>query len=92
VRYFIGLFNIIFVVRMADGTCGGFYGCYFITLYWTPLKSSHNKKYLGCVGRGVLRFWSARYRKSRSNLGLKSKSDANSGIGGVDIIWVGCVG
>jgi len=38
------------------------------------------------VGRGVLRFWHARYRKTRSNLEAFSKIYAVSGIGGVDII------
>jgi len=46
------------------------------------------KKYLGCVGRGVLRFWSARYRKTRSNFGVFWKIYAVSGIGGVDIIYL----
>jgi len=41
------------------------------------------------VGRGVLRFWSARYRKPRSNLGLFSKIHADSVSGGVDIIYLG---
>jgi len=44
------------------------------------------KNNIWVVGRGVLRFWDARYRKPRSNLGLFSKIHANSVSGGVDII------
>jgi len=39
-----------------------------------------------CVGRGVLRFWEARYRKPRSNSGVFIDFCALSGILGVDII------
>jgi len=43
------------------------------------------------VGRGVLRFPTARYRKTRSNFCLFSEKCANSRICGVDIIY-GCGG
>jgi len=45
------------------------------------------KKYLGCVGRGVLRFWGPRYRQSRSNFGHFSTFFGFSISGGVDIIY-----
>jgi len=54
------------------------------------LKIAINKKYFSCVGRGVLRFWHARYRKPRSNLGSFSKIGGISVSGGVDIIYAGC--
>jgi len=44
------------------------------------------------VGRGVLRFWDARYRKPRSNLGSFSRFCAISVSGGVDIIYLGVFG
>jgi len=47
------------------------------------------KKYLGGVGRGVLRFWGPRYRQPRSNLGHFWGFGGISGIEGVDIIlWM----
>jgi len=55
------------------------------------LKMGLYKKYLGCVGRGVLRFWGPRYRQPRSNLGHFSHFRAISKIGGVDIIYCGVV-
>jgi len=33
-------------------------------------KTWISKKYLGCVGRGVLRFLDLRYRQPRSNFGV----------------------
>jgi len=51
-------------------------------------KIGSRKNNLGGVGRGVLRFWSARYRKTRSNFGLFWDFYAVSGIGGVDIIYL----
>jgi len=45
------------------------------------------KKYLGGVGRGVLRFLDLRYRQPRSNLGLFSIFFGISVCGGVDIIY-----
>jgi len=41
---------------------------------------------LGCVGRGVLRFWGPRYRQSRSNFCYFWGFCAVSEIRGVDII------
>jgi len=49
-------------------------------------KFDSYKKYLEGVGRGVLHFRTARYRKPRSNLGVFSEKCGISGIGGVDII------
>jgi len=49
-------------------------------------KMGFEKKYLGCVGRGVLRFWGPRYRQSRSNLGYFWHFVGISEIEGVDII------
>jgi len=48
-----------------------------------------SKTNLGCVGRGVLRFWSARYRKSRSNFDTFLDFYDVSVSGGVDIIYRG---
>jgi len=39
-----------------------------------------------CVGRGVLRFWDVRYRKTRSNFTTFSEICADSKTFGVDII------
>jgi len=58
-------------------------------LFEITIKLEIHKKYLGCVGRGVLRFWDARYRKPRSNFDGFWDFVAISGIGGVDIIlWL----
>jgi len=44
------------------------------------------KKYLGGVGRGVLRFLGVWYRQSRSNLGVFGGFGGISEMWGVDII------
>jgi len=57
---------------------------YYLAIFCN--KFGYLKKYLGCVGRGVLRFWHARYRKPRSNFDGFGDFEAGTGIGGVDII------
>jgi len=49
-------------------------------------KKAPEKNNLGCVGRGVLRFWDLRYRQPRSNLGHFRDFGGVSKIEGVDII------
>jgi len=49
------------------------------------------EKYLGGVGRGVLRFWGPRYRQTRSNFDVFWDFCGISISGGVDIIYEGLV-
>jgi len=73
---------ILYVGWLAFGSLDG----WLINWVHIATKMGSPKTDLGCVGRGVLRFWDARYRKPRSKLGLFSGIYAVSGIGGVDII------
>jgi len=72
--------------------CGLWIGFIVTTLFDWRVATFY--RYLGnlknrfwCVGRGVLRFWTVRYRKPRSNFGLFSKIEAIPVSGGVDIIY-----